>query len=165
MDLMSPLNIPSTTHAAPLHPPSISSSLHSPSSAPSSIPKYQTSKRLLLGWPSQGSPWAGWANGSPCLTTGVCTYTSACGCIRVLPLSEHAWLLGGAHAHTHLFWHSHENQPSVTQRHLHVADYFINAISSLYSSSLAPTQFWGTTEGRSVWDQNYCCLPRSDFCT
>lgn len=69
-----PLNIPSTTHPAPLSPPYLSSSLHSLSSACSSIPKYQMSKRLLWGWPSQGSPWAGWANGTPCVCTHVCIY-------------------------------------------------------------------------------------------
>lgn len=37
---------------------------------------------------------------------------------------------------------------SHTQRHLHTSDYFINAISLLYSSSLASTQFWGTTGER-----------------
>lgn len=37
---------------------------------------------------------------------------------------------------------------SHTQRHLHPSDYFINAMSLLYSSSLASTQFWGTTGGK-----------------
>lgn len=107
-------------------------------------------------------PWAGWANGTPRLTRCVCTDMCACQQMHKTYnftfsskmfcfLGERAW--ERSRGSTCSYTPSFLTQPgkltfSHIQRHLHPSDYFINAMSLLYSSRLASTQFWGTTGGK-----------------
>lgn len=156
--------MPSTTHPAPLCPPYISSPLHSLSSAHSSIPKYQMSKRLLWGWPSQGSPCTGWANGTPCESMSTSTQDT-----QLHPLLRDACLPGEQGLEDKHIWYTspflaQPGQPtfSHTKWHLHTLDF--HQCPKFTLESLASSQFKELL-GVGKKRPNHYCLLKSNFCT